>query len=348
MIKKHRISEVDAVKSFLINTIEQVQSGCESTAKELSQLLSKDETVCCGDKFCFEMVLAIIAIESAAIDNLFQDNQKNRILSLMFETLSRSDGVGQYSCNKVKEYRLFFKDVNKGQDPLLAVSSSLLGTVIVNHNSEIKTATSSPLLVTVWSSMLCEFITYSWKRILESYDIAATDDHYQKLAEVKPVFMPRPYSRLFAKLTDAILWSIFPAIALPLCGVKQFFDNPMSWLASGFAFNFYEAFLLSFFSSTPGKALFNIKVTAIGGNNICYMVALQRSFKCWWKGLGANIPIVSALCCMISHRKLLRDGVCSWDDDLDLQVTHSEFGLIRAFFAIAVSGLIILMFLIPD
>lgn len=137
----------------------------------------------------------------------------------------------------------------------------------------------------------------------------------------------KPFERFLARTIDIMLFMI--AIGL-LIGVFDI-DIP-EYLNNGlvinvivfFHWNFLEAFFLSIFGSTPGKFLFSIKILDKNGNKPSFSLGLQRAFEVWVKGLCLGIPIVSIFTMIASQRKLLNEGVTSWDKSYQTKVIHKK------------------------
>ncbi len=78
--------------------------------------------------------------------------------------------------------------------------------------------------------------------------------------------------------------------------------------------------------TTPGKWLFKSRVITTDGRRMTYEDALMRSFRVWWRGMGAGVPIVSLVTLIMAHEKLSSKGVTSWDRDGGFTVVHRRLG----------------------
>src|SRR5262249_2846528 len=98
-----------------------------------------------------------------------------------------------------------------------------------------------------------------------------------------------------------------------------------------------EAFLLSIYGYTPGKALLRVKARNKDGSYLNYDVALARSFSWWLKGMGAVLfPLITLITYYRSYRKLSDRGVTDWDNDEGVLVSHRIVGPERILIAILV------------
>lgn len=85
-----------------------------------------------------------------------------------------------------------------------------------------------------------------------------------------------------------------------------------------------EAFLLSRFGTTPGKALLKISVRHLDGNLPSFSRALFRSFQVYIKGVALWLPMVNLFAMTWSRIRLLQKGVTTWDESSETQVEHGK------------------------
>lgn len=106
-----------------------------------------------------------------------------------------------------------------------------------------------------------------------------------------------------------------------------------------------EAFLLTMFGTTPGKALMNIQLSRADGHTLNLHQAFARSFRVWFFGMGAGLPIANLVMMALAYRRLVRDGVASWDREGGLVITHGRLGPGRVvaivIFVIAYAALVV-------
>ncbi len=100
---------------------------------------------------------------------------------------------------------------------------------------------------------------------------------------------------------------------------------PTLWLLPlpSFLWIFAEAFLLSRFGTTPGKALLGIHVSSEDGGPPSYSAALTRSLVIWLRGWGLGIDLLWHLSLALSLFFFLQTGITWWDASRRTVVTHS-------------------------
>ena len=146
----------------------------------------------------------------------------------------------------------------------------------------------------------------------------------------------RPWVRFWARIFDITLWStvlgFLVAIYLPtavdgrVAELEFNFLVLISWILA-------ESVLLSTLGTTPGKSLLKIELSLPGSKSISFPSALNRSFKVWWRGLGAGFVLVLFFTLLHAESVLTRDSMTSWDRDAGFIVRHKKIGLTRAVIA---------------
>lgn len=162
-------------------------------------------------------------------------------------------------------------------------------------------------------------------------------------AEPSPVAVGeqvRPWVRYWARTTDIIVFSFPMGMVLGVVWPDLMAgDNPASEWVLGFVlllcWAFVEPLCLSVFHTTPGKALFRIRLLHRGGSEIAYGDALARSLKVWLRGMAMGLPLVSLVTLIVAHGRLKRHGRTSWDAEGMFQVVHQPVGWARTLAAVA-------------
>lgn len=96
-----------------------------------------------------------------------------------------------------------------------------------------------------------------------------------------------------------------------------------------------EAFLIHFFRTTPGKALFGIRVSGQDGNPVPALRSLGRSFYTYILGAGFyQVPFI-LIGMTFSFFRLMATGQCLWDQHLKLRVEGRRLSAGRIILAIA-------------
>jgi hypothetical protein len=72
-----------------------------------------------------------------------------------------------------------------------------------------------------------------------------------------------------------------------------------------------------------------IEVTYQDGTKLTPFTAFKRSRLVWLRGMGLGIGIVQVIANLVGYRKLKRDGLTTWDRDLELRVMSGKIGVFR-------------------
>lgn len=152
------------------------------------------------------------------------------------------------------------------------------------------------------------------------------------------VVQVRPWVRYWARMMDIYLISIVVGVTIGVIapdalnekGADQLFG-----LACIFAWVFVESLLLSTIGTTPGKWLLRTRLIPPAGTALSYSIALSRSFKVWWRGLGIGFPLVGFFTMIVAHGNLTKNGITSWDKDDGFTVVHHRIGPLRIIVAVA-------------
>jgi len=148
----------------------------------------------------------------------------------------------------------------------------------------------------------------------------------------------RPWVRLWARLTDYILFLFFLALidsALESLKIINHSDFPswfgvLSEIAFYFVFVFIEALMLSTFGTTPGKDFMKIRLRNNDGSLLSFSDALGRSLSVWIRGWAIGIPVLNYILCFSAYRRLKDKGVTYWDEKGNYTVSHQIIGPVRS------------------
>lgn len=134
-----------------------------------------------------------------------------------------------------------------------------------------------------------------------------------------------PWRRYFARAFDTISlgflgffmlayvgYSVTPAIA------DAFFSNlnPLVDMILTALMGFtLSGLLLGLIGTTPGKAIFGIRVRNPDGQNLGVTSGLTRDLSAYIKGAALGIPLVLLVPMIMAFNKLKKDGTTSWDQN---------------------------------
>lgn len=149
--------------------------------------------------------------------------------------------------------------------------------------------------------------------------------------ELKNDAVPRawiPWRRFFARSFDLafykMLWDCFVALGLRLPSVSLPLTDNLSVNVDVLAYLilmiFLEPLFLWIFRTTPGKALFGIRVTDGEGNRLSYKAGLSRTCTVLWRGMGLQIPIYSLVRLYKSYKDYADEYPLAWEHDSELTV----------------------------
>lgn len=166
---------------------------------------------------------------------------------------------------------------------------------------------------------------------------------------------PRPLIRFWARMFDYTLVSVivfyFSGPVIPQIQLDENFNDALArhmdamrkpesvlFLKALFfsllSWHFLEAVLIHLFGSTPGKAVFGIRVRRANGERVPMLLSLGRSFYVYLLGVGFyQFPFI-LIGAGFSYFRLITTGRCLWDSHLGLRVEHSHLSPARILLAI--------------
>ncbi|CAK6688863.1 RDD family protein [Synechococcus sp. BA-124 BA4] len=146
----------------------------------------------------------------------------------------------------------------------------------------------------------------------------------------------RPWPRFWARTTDYLLFGGLTGIILAFTfPAPSKIQDVLLGMIAAFVFVFVEPWMLSTWGTTPGKALFNVRLRKNDGTKPNYAEALSRAFNVWVRGEGLGIPIVLLFMRTKAYNKLTKEGITSWDREGGFTVAHKNIGAGRIIAAVA-------------
>ncbi|MEW6642503.1 MAG: RDD family protein [Pseudomonadota bacterium] len=168
-----------------------------------------------------------------------------------------------------------------------------------------------------------------------------------------------PWRRFFARGLDASFATLpfaIVAIVVLVLGVAIFsalsplllalLPFPLLLLVAVF-FLLIEAFCLSRFGTTPGKALYGISVRTKEGKRLSFKLAFWRAFAVFVRGQALWLPFVSLITGIVAYITLKRDGQTTWDRDGEIVVRHRPFTVLRIVLLVVIWSAIVVGSLLP-
>lgn len=132
-----------------------------------------------------------------------------------------------------------------------------------------------------------------------------------------------PWRRFFARYFD---WSVYSFLwAIVWVGIFRISDTGigttvLSWLVTLILMVLIEPLLLSCFGTTPGKAIFGLHVSAVGGGALTYGDASRWTRGALYSGEGLNIPLVNLWCNWKSYRRCRAGEAQPWEEDINYTI----------------------------
>jgi uncharacterized RDD family membrane protein YckC len=167
----------------------------------------------------------------------------------------------------------------------------------------------------------------------------------------------RPFTRFWARTFDymivstiVILFFELPAIPpdVPFWEVlrqltenEQFKQFAITNFIAMVCWHGLEGILLHVWGTTPGKAVFSIRITQADGGPVSLGAGVARSFLAWGAGLGFGFAPVNFLGMALALLMLLLQGATLWDRVLGTRVHHQPMTTARIL--VAVAGFLLLM-----
>lgn len=145
----------------------------------------------------------------------------------------------------------------------------------------------------------------------------------------------RPWPRFWARTTDYLLFGGLAGIILAfIFPAPSKMQDVLRGMIAAFVFVFVEPCMLSTWGTTPGKALFNVRLRKNDGTKPNYAEALSRAFNVWVRGEGFGIPLVVLFMRTKAYNKLTKEGITSWDREGGFTVAHKNIGAGRIIVAV--------------
>ncbi len=107
--------------------------------------------------------------------------------------------------------------------------------------------------------------------------------------------------------------------------------------------HFLEGILLHVLGTTPGKALFGIRVRQLDGSRLEPLKSVGRSFYVYLLGVGFyQVPFI-LIGMVFSFFRLMSTGDCLWDQHLGAKVEYTKLGPVRIMLAIGAFFVLIML-----
>lgn len=138
-----------------------------------------------------------------------------------------------------------------------------------------------------------------------------------------------PWRRFFARMLDIsvykMLWSLLLIFVFHVNIVKRgnFGDLFDGFVSFGIML-FLEPLWLHLSGTTPGKAIFGLKIEAHDGNLLSYGEAFKRTWAVFGAGMGYNIPIYNLVRLWKSYKICSENETQPWDDNVSYTIKDEK------------------------
>lgn len=127
-----------------------------------------------------------------------------------------------------------------------------------------------------------------------------------------------PWRRYFARMLDVfmynVLWSTFIALVFQInLANRSDWGNILDSAIAIILMLFLEPLWLSKLGTTPGKAIFGLRIGLHDGSRLSYGQGLERTFGVIASGMGFNIPIYNIVRLWKSYNLCIREEAQPWD-----------------------------------
>lgn len=129
-----------------------------------------------------------------------------------------------------------------------------------------------------------------------------------------------PWRRYWARVMDYSLCALLVDLALKYFPVWDYARLPVYLLVM----LLLEPLALMLFATTPGKAIFGIRVTDPDGNRLPYDKGVERTWTVLWEGWALNIPVIGHYFAYKSLRDAEDELTLPWEWDTELTYADSR------------------------
>ena len=138
--------------------------------------------------------------------------------------------------------------------------------------------------------------------------------------EDAPPRLNLPWRRYWARSLDYSLCALLVDWLLYLFPVWDYGQLPLNLLAM----LLLEPLALMLFATTPGKAVFGIRVTDPEGRRLRYGAGVERTWSILWDGMGMNIPLLGWYFKYKSLQEAEEEITLPWEWESDLTFSDGK------------------------
>ncbi len=172
----------------------------------------------------------------------------------------------------------------------------------------------------------------------------------EKRAASVPETAVRPWTRFWARCLDLFFFQTL--CLLVFVGLREagwLKNTPMKRFGEIFPvflplWHLIEAYLISQWGTTAGKALLGIHITDAEGKLLSYRASLRRSLGVYVLGMGCYLPVIMLVAMMFGFHGLWKKRRNFWDVTAESYVQHAPFQARHILMPLAIIFMIQLVF----
>ena len=139
-----------------------------------------------------------------------------------------------------------------------------------------------------------------------------------------------PWRRYLARAFDEVIYMIFWVTFLAFVFHVNVLDrNNAEKFLDGFITTimmlFLEPLLLHLFGTTPGKAIFGLRIENPDGRRLSYIEGLERTWGVLSRGMGFNIPIYNIIRLLKSYNLCKENETQPWDESISYTIKDTKW-----------------------
>lgn len=139
-----------------------------------------------------------------------------------------------------------------------------------------------------------------------------------------------PWRRYLARTMDCIiynlLWLTFIAFIFHVnVAARRGLENVLDSFITLVIMLGLEPLLLHLFKTTPGKAIFGLRIENCDGSKLSYGEALERTWRVIGEGMGYNIPIYRLVRLWKSYNLCSENETLPWDESISYTIKDTKW-----------------------
>ena len=150
---------------------------------------------------------------------------------------------------------------------------------------------------------------------------------------VKGVELPQvfyPWRRFLARMFDIfiynVLWSVFYAFVFHVnLTARSNLGNILDSFIAVAIMLVLEPLWLHLFGTTPGKAIFGLRIETPDGRHLSYSEGLERTWGVIGDGMGYNIPIYNLIRFWKSYELCIENEPQPWDESISYTIKDTKW-----------------------